>query len=58
MTQRQRIDALREARLWAGQIVIPAVTAAAMIMSNPQAREYVEVKMNNAKNRIKSVFNK
>ena len=57
MTYKQ-IEASREMRLWIGQVIVPAVTAAIAIASNPQTRNYVSEKYNNVKSRIKKKFEK
>lgn len=43
MTYKQ-IEAMREARLWLGQIVIPVASTAIMALSIPQVREAVAAK--------------
>ena len=35
MTNRQKIDTAREARLWFGQIVVPGLTLGASLMAIP-----------------------
>ena len=57
MTYKQ-IEASREMRLWIGQVIVPAVTAAVAIASNPQTRNYVSEKYNNVKSRIQKKFEK
>lgn len=47
--KQKHIDASREVRLWIGQIIVPAVAAGVMIMSNNQARAYVNEKVDNVK---------
>lgn len=49
MTNRQRIDAMREARLWVGQIVVPGITLATSLMSIPEIREGIAWKVQQAK---------
>ena len=53
MTKRQRIDASREARLWIGQVIIPAVTGIGVILSMPGVKEKAAEKYRNIKNRFK-----
>jgi len=53
MTYKQ-IEASREARLWIGQLVVPAVTCAAIAMTNEKVRDNVR----NVKNKIVSKFTK
>lgn len=55
MTHKQ-IEASREARLWIGQVIVPAITAAALVMSKPEARDYVTTKANAVKEKIKTTF--
>ena len=43
MTYKQ-IEASREARLWIGQIIVPAATAVGGIMMIPEVREAVKAK--------------
>lgn len=54
----KHIEAMREARLWIGQIVVPAFIGGAMIFSNPEAREWVSEKASAAKTTIKNKFNR
>ena len=51
MTSRQRIDATREARLWIGQIITPAV---AIIASVPEARHAVARKARDIKTTVQN----
>ena len=53
MTHKQ-IEASREARLWIGQILIPAATIAVSVLSIPEAR----AKAKSVVAKIKSKFNK
>lgn len=55
---RKQIDAAREARLWIGQIVVPAMTVAITAMTIPEVRNYAVTKFNNAKESIKRKFKK
>lgn len=55
MTHKQ-IEASREARLWIGQVIVPAITAAALVMSKPEARDYVTNKASAIKEKIKTAF--
>ena len=48
MTYKQ-IEASREARLWIGQVIVPAATAVAIAMANPELRRKTAEKMNNIK---------
>lgn len=53
MTYKQ-IEASREARLWIGQVLVPAVTCAVIALSNESVRKEVA----NIKNKIISKFHK
>lgn len=57
MTYKQ-IEASREARLWIGQVIIPAATAAAVVFANPETRQLAREKMNIFKDNIKSRLKK
>ena len=57
MTYKQ-IEASREMRLWIGQVIVPAAAAAIAIASNPNTRDYISKKYNNAKSRIQKKFEK
>jgi hypothetical protein len=54
--KRKHIDAAREARLWIGQIIVPAMTLAATVLTIPEVRDSVADKINNAKYRINNKF--
>ena len=58
MTKRQRIDASREARLWIGQVLIPAAGLAAVALSNPETREKAKNVWDKGVNKVKSLFKK
>ena len=45
----KQIEASREARLWVGQILVPAVSAAVAVLSIPEVREMVATKANQVK---------
>lgn len=48
--KRKHIDAMREVRLWIGQVIVPAM---ALVMAvSPEARESVAEKVRNMKERI------
>lgn len=57
MTWKQ-IEAAREARLWATQIIIPTTMAVIMVASIPEAREFVADKANGVKQFVKTKFKK
>ena len=47
--KRKTIDTLREIRLWGGQVIIPAVTLGAVILSNEETREKAKAKFGEVK---------
>jgi hypothetical protein len=51
MTRRQ-IEASREARLWIGQVIIPAAIAAGYIASKPELRDRITTKFKEIKHNI------
>lgn len=53
MTHKQ-IDASREARLWIGQVIVPAITGGIMLYTNPNVRNWVGGKVNDVKRFINS----
>ena len=55
MTYKQ-IEASREARLWIGQVIIPAITVVGAAMTVPEVRKAVTEKANNLKTAIKKKF--
>ena len=57
MTYKQ-IEAAREARLWLGQIIVPAATAVVALMTVPEVRETVAIKAKSVKESIQTKFKK
>ena len=57
MTYKQ-IEASREARLWIGQVIIPAIAVVGAAMTVPEVRKAVIEKANNVKTAIKKKFKK
>ena len=47
-----------EARLWIGQVIIPAITVVGAAMTVPEVRKAVTEKANNVKTAIKKKFKK
>ena len=43
--KRKNIDAAREARLWIRDIIVPATGLVIWVRSNPEARRYVDDKL-------------
>lgn len=52
--KRKNIDAMREVRLWIGQIVVPAVVTVGSVMAIPEVRQAVAVKANQWKESVES----
>lgn len=52
MTYKQ-IEAIREMRLWIGQIIVPGLTLAASVMAIPEVRQGVAKKAEDVKNHLK-----
>jgi hypothetical protein len=57
MTWKQ-IEAAREARLWATQIIVPTAMAVVMVASIPEARQFFAEKANGVKTFVKAKFKK
>jgi hypothetical protein len=55
---RKQIDQAREARLWIGQIFVPAITLAATTMAIPEVRQAVAAKAKSVKQSIEKKFKK
>ena len=55
MTYKQ-IEASREVRLWIGQVIVPAIGVAAVVMSNPEVRRMIGNKTYEVKQSIKRKF--
>lgn len=53
MTYKQ-IEASRELRLWIGQVIVPAVSAATIVLANPNVRNVVSEKVKNIKTKLQS----
>lgn len=54
----KRIEAMREMRLWIGQIVVPTVTLVAAAMAIPEVREAVSAKAKQIKENINNKIKK
>lgn len=54
----KRIEAMREMRLWIGQIVVPTVTLVAAAMAIPEVREAVATKADQIKESINNKIKK
>lgn len=57
MTYKQ-IEASREARLWIGQIIVPAVTVVGSALAIPEVRQAVATKAEEVKRTIKNKMKK
>lgn len=49
----KHIEASREARLWIGQVIVPAIGTAMLVLSNPRAREWASEKASGVKTWLK-----
>lgn len=56
MTYKQ-IEASREARLWIGQIIVPAATVVGSALAIPEVRQAVAAKAEEVKRTIKNKMN-
>lgn len=54
----KQIETSREIRLWIAQIIVPAITAAAIAMSVPEVRRTVVEKASDIKETIRNKFKK
>ena len=54
----KRIEASREARLWLGQIIIPATSALMATLTIPEVRQAVAAKATQIKDSIESKMKK
>lgn len=52
MTYKQ-IEASREARLWIGQVIVPAIGVTAAVMSNPEIRQAASAKLESIKEKLR-----
>lgn len=57
MTYKQ-IEASREARLWIGQIIVPAITLAATTLAIPEVRQAVATKARSMKESLERKMKK
>ncbi len=57
MTYKQ-IEAAREARLWIGQIIVPAATVAVTTLTIPEVRQAIAAKANEVKSKIENRMKK
>lgn len=57
MTYKQ-IETMREIRLWLGQIIVPATTAAVAALSIPEVRQAVAAKAESVKRSIENKMKK
>lgn len=57
MTYKQ-IEASREARLWIGQVIVPAAIIVGGILSNPDTRRKANEKFDKFKTSVKAKFQK
>lgn len=57
MTYKQ-IEASREARLWIGQVILPAIGCGVALMANPKVRDFVTSKYEDVKFKVQQKFKK
>jgi hypothetical protein len=57
MTYKQ-IESSREVRLWVTQILVPAVMVGTMILTIPEVRQEVSIKVKHVKESIRNKFAK
>ena len=55
---RRTIEAMREIRLWYGQVIVPVVTIAAISMTIPEVRQAVAAKASQWKRSIENKVKK
>ncbi len=53
MTYKQ-IEASRELRLWIGQVIVPAVSVAAVVLANPDVRRVAAEKVESIKQKFRT----
>ena len=56
--KRKNIDAMREVRLWIGQIVVPAVTVVGSALAIPEVRQAISIKANQWKESVERKIKK
>lgn len=56
--KRKNIDAMREVRLWIGQIIVPAVVTVGSVMAIPEVRQAVATKANQWKESVEKKIRK
>lgn len=54
----KHIEAAREARLWIGQIIVPATAVVGSLLAIPEVRDAVATKARQIKWKIESIKNK
>lgn len=54
--KQKHIDAAREARLWLGQIIVPAILGAVYLKANTNVFEWAGAKVQHAKTAVKEKF--
>lgn len=57
MTYKQ-IEASRELRLWIGQVIVPAISVAAVVLANPDVRDAAKEKLEDIKRKFPSGKNR
>lgn len=54
----KNIMAAHEVRMWIAQVIVPGIIGAVTLASNPQVREFVNVKKCEIKNKLNNKFHK
>ena len=53
MLKYKHIEAARETRLWIGQVLVPAITGAIILYSNPDSRRWINESIEGIKSKFK-----
>lgn len=53
MTDRQKIDAMHEGRMWIQNIVVPIITTFGLMMTDKEIRDHVVAVCKNTADRVK-----
>ena len=53
MTDRQKIDAMHEGRMWAKDVIVPIITTVGFMMTDKEIRDHVVAVCKNTADRVK-----
>ena len=53
MTDRQKIDAIHERRMWAKDVIVPIITTVGFMMTDKEIRDHVVASCKNTADHIK-----